>query len=387
MVGGFGLIQALLLVPVLGGTVYGALCAVTAWRFARLTRRPHAPPAGGWPAVTVLKPCFGTEKTLLENLRSTCRQDYPDYQVVLSAQRLDDPCLPVLRQVAAEFPDRVTLAIADAEPQVNGKVQNLLIGLAAARNPVLVISDSDVIPAPDYLKAIVAPLGDPGVGLACTFYRATRAERWFERLELLTLNADFTANLIFADATGASDFCLGASTAIARQTLERIGGLASFAEYLVEDYEMGRRVRRAGLRVAHVPYVVDMVIDLTQWRQWWNHQVYWDQNTRIARPGGFLVTVLTKAVPFALLFALARLADPLGLAVAAAAILWRLATAAVVLAAALRDRAGLASILLLPVRDVVGLAVWVAALRRRHFVWRGRRYGLGPHGRILPYAR
>lgn len=67
---------------------------------------------------------------------------FPDRHV--GATRELDPALPLLRKLQADFPDRVTLVVKTSEPVVNGKVQNLVNGLAAAKHEILVISDSDV---------------------------------------------------------------------------------------------------------------------------------------------------------------------------------------------------------------------------------------------------
>ena len=321
--------QFLVLVPTLTGSFYVVLSAAAVLFFCRRRRASLRVPAE-WPAVSILKPIYGLEKNLEQNLRSACTQDYPRYQVVLSVQRLDDPALPLLRRIEQEFGrERVTIAAAESEPVLNGKVQNLRIALPAARHDVLVISDSDVELRSDYLERIVAPLRDPRVGYVCTLYRATRAERWFERLELLTLNADFVTNVIFASVTGASGFCLGASTALRRTTLDAIGGFAPLANYLVEDFEMGRRIRARGLKSVLIPHFVDTIVDLENASAWWRHHVYWDQNTRAARPGGFFASVLVRGLPFALLFAILRLFDGLGVTVLAAAVATRLLTAAV----------------------------------------------------------
>src|SRR4029079_11071903 len=128
--------------------------------------------------------------------------------------------------------------------------------------------------------------------------------------------------------TGASGLCLGASVALRRTTLEAVGGLASLADYLVEDYELGRRILERGQRMVLLPYFVDLTVDLDSPKSWWWHQIYWDQNTRAARPLGFAASVLTRALPFALIYATFRLFDPLGLAVLVAALVVRFGTAA-----------------------------------------------------------
>lgn len=381
---GWTALQLLALAPVLGGSVYALLCVWAAARMFPRTPRPPPKEPAVWPGVTVLKPVHGLEKNLLANLRSACLQDYPDYQVVFSLQRLDDPALPIARAVQAEFgSDRVTLAVEESPPVVNGKIQNLLIGLAEARYEVLVISDSDVLLEPDYLRTIVAPLEDTEVGCVCTLYRQAMAEHWFERCELLAINSDFLFDLVFAAVTGASTFCLGATIALRRSTLEEIGGLEPLGEFLVEDFEMGRRIEAAGHRFVLVPYFVHTIVGLERASEWWAHQVYWDQNTRAARPKGFLASVLVKPIPFALLFAALRFFDPVGLAVLGATVALRTATVWLVLRRT-GDAEGLASLWLVPLRDTVGLGSWCVAMLKRSFVWRGLEFGLTRDGRIVP---
>src|SRR4029453_17811860 len=217
-------------------------------------------------------------------------------------------------------------------------------------------------------RAIVSPLSDPQVGCVCTLYRAVGAGTWYEKLELLSLNADFVVNLVFADMTGASMFCLGSSTALRRVTLDEIGGLESLGEYLVEDFELGRRIRELGRRMVLVPYLVGTVVSLESVREWWDHQVYWDLNTRSARPKGFFATVMLKSVPFSLFFAAARGFDSTGALVVGGALAARLATTAWNLAM-IGDREGLRSIWLLPLRDLAGLITWGLWLTRGRLVW------------------
>ena len=52
-------------------------------------------------------------------------------------------------------------------------------------------------------------------------------------------------------------FALGASLGVTRQALQEIGGLAVLADYLADDYQLGRRVAEAGYRVRLLPYAVE----------------------------------------------------------------------------------------------------------------------------------
>jgi ceramide glucosyltransferase len=381
------LLQGIVVLPTVIGSAYSVISLFAVLWFCRARVPSTVARSVFQPPVTVLKPVYGLEKDLKTNLRSICLQDYPIYQVVLCFQRPDDPALPLAWEIRQEFgANRISVVVSQIQAGPNGKVNNLLGGLTEARHEILVMSDSDVLVRPDYLQTIVAPLADWKVGGVCTLFKVTKAQRWYEKLELLSINADFIPNVIFAHLTGTSKFCLGPSIALRRSTLKDIGGLESLADFLVEDYELGRRIWTSGQLLAFLPYFVDVAVDLQHFRQWWDHQCYWDQNTWAARPWGFLATVITRAVPFALLFAAIRLGDAIGLTVLGTVLALRLATIGGLLQWGLLDREGIRSLLLLPLRDLLGLASWAQVYTRRTVVWRGQEFVLTRHGRLRPYA-
>jgi len=366
----------LLLVPVVGSCVYWIACTLAMLRFFR-ARRPEG---SVWrPTVSLIKPVCGLEKDLYQNLSTACRQDYPAYEVIFSVQDAADPALPVLARIRDENPGvpvRVIVDRACAGP--NGRLSNILNATGHATGDVLVYSDSDMRLDPAYLRAIVAPLADPHVGIVCTLYRAAGAENLYESLELLSLNAEFVPSMVFVMETGAALACPGASQAIRRETLTRIGGLGPMAYSLVEDLELGRAVVAAGLRIVLVPHVAVTGVDLARPSVWWRHQVYWDQNTRVANPVGFFFTWLVRGIPFAILYALAGgLASGATLALTLAV---RLGTTAVN-SMLLGDRDGIRRLWLLPLRDIAGLFVWLASLTGRKVHWRGRVFAL--HGNAM----
>lgn len=361
----------LLLVPVVVACGYWLATAAMMLRFFR--RR--APERCAWcPAVSLIKPVCGLENHLYENLSTACRQEYPAYEVIFSVQDETDPALPILARIRAEYPNvPVHIVVEKACAGPNGRLSNILNATEHAIGEVLVYSDSDMRLHPAYLAHIVAPLADPRVGVACTLYRAEGAENVYESLELLSLNADFVPSMVFARETGAALACPGASQAIRRETLTRIGGLEPMAYSLVEDLELGRAVVGAGLTIALLPHVAVTGVDLPRASLWWRHQVYWDQNTRVASPVGFFFTWLTRGVPFAALYAL--VAGPAAWLVLAITLAVRFGTT-LVNSTLLGDREGLRRLWLLPLRDAASLGVWFASLVGRKVYWRGRVFEL-----------
>ncbi|MBI5595974.1 MAG: glycosyltransferase [Elusimicrobia bacterium] len=362
--------RAPLLLPVLCSGFYWVLVTVClAW----FLRRRAAPAWAKPPRVSLIKPLCGVERGLEENLATALAQDYPDYEVVFSLQDEADPARAVAERLRARRPDLVKVVVDPACAGPNGRLCNILTATKRADGEVLVYSDSDMHLDPGYLRAITAPLSDAQVGVACTLYRAWRPRGFFETLELLSLNAEFVPSMVFATVTGASAACPGASQALRRETLERIGGLEPMADTLVEDFELGTAVLRAGLRIAFVPHVARTGIDLRSWRDWWRHQLYWDQNTRAASPAGFFFTWLVRGVPFAVLYAL--LGGFWGAGIVTVTLAARLATGAAN-AWLLEDADGMRALWALPLRDLAGLATWFAALSGRTVHWKGRVFTL-----------
>ncbi len=364
----------------IGGSVFSLLTVGTVKRFfKRSAQNNHFTPP-----VSVLKPVRGLEKNLKHNLRTIATQDYPNYQVIYSVQDPQDPAYPIIKGIQAEFgSDRISVVISRVEAGANGKVNNLLGAMEAAKHDIIIISDSDTRLQPDYIRTIVNPLANPDVGCVCTPFKVTQADSWYEKMELLTMNADFMPSVMFAEVTGASNSCLGPSIAIRRSTLDKLGGLESLADYLVEDYEIGRRVWTSGQKMVLLPYMIDVVVDLASWKNWWSHQVYWDQNTYLARQGAFISTILIRSIPFALIFALLRW-DFIGLEVLVATIFVRMITAFMV-AQTMKDKETIKNLYLLPFRDVVGLIFWGLAFTQRTVIWRGVEFKLTSHGKMVKH--
>ncbi|WP_075056389.1 glycosyltransferase family 2 protein [Thermogymnomonas acidicola] len=118
------------------------------------------------PHVTVIVPCRGGKDLTLErNLRSLVSQDYGgDYRVIAVVDSLDDPAVETIRRVGLE------LMVSDARCEAcSGKVRAIATVLERVRSEVYVFADSDAEMPPNWLRDLVAPLGDSETGLSTTF--------------------------------------------------------------------------------------------------------------------------------------------------------------------------------------------------------------------------
>ena len=83
--------------------------------------------------------------------------------------------------------------------------------------------------------------------------------------------------------------------------LEAIGGFEAVVDYLADDYELGRELRRRGLQVKLSEVVVETFLPPYKFRQFFDHQLRWARSLRDARRWGYVGVILTFGVPWALL--------------------------------------------------------------------------------------
>jgi len=343
-----------------------------------LATRPGAP--ASQPGISVLKPLCGEDVGLAENLRSFCRQEHPRYQIVFGVRDEDDPAIPVARRVMAEFPDVDHALVVDRRQRGrNLKVANLHNMLPAARHPILVLADSDMRVGPDYLARVTAPLDVPDVGLVTCLYRGIPADGLWSQLGCLHVNHGFLPQAALAGAIGAGDGSFGATIALRRETLDRIGGFAAIEDALADDHALGAAVRRSGGAIVLSSYLVDNIIAEASLGALFRHEMRWARTVRLVAPWGFAGSILTQPV------ALALLAVALGVLPIAAPAMLVLALLCRCAAVRRVDRTlGLepSSLVLVPFRDLLSFAIFVASFFARKVAWRDRIFRIGSDGEM-----
>lgn len=362
------------------GCAYALFAAATVRRFAGTIAPP--PPAGNPISISILKPLYGAEPQLHRNLASFCRQDYAGpVEVGFGVQRASDPAAATVQQLIAELPDRSLFLVEDATRHgTNNKVSNLINILARTKHDVVVLADSDIRVAPDYLAHVVGALSRPGAGLVTCLYRGLPAGGIWSRLSALGIDWHFLPSVLVGLQLGLAKPCFGSTIALRRETLRSIGGFEAVADQLADDYALGAAVRGAGLEVAIPPIVVGHTCTESSLGEFVAHDLRWARTIRLVDPMGHFGSIVTHALPFALLSGLwAGGLIGFGLIALALACRFTLQIQVDRLVEAEPGRWWLG-----PARDMMSFAIFLGSLYPGAITWRGRRFGTHHDGSMTP---
>lgn len=353
-----------------------ALIAVLVWRlFRRQTPGTSHP-------VSILKPLYGDEAGLYENLRSFCVQDYPEYQVVFGVHNEQDPALQVVQRLRRELPHcDIDCVIDPTRHGSNHKVSTLINILPRARHEWLVLADSDIHVGPDYLRRVTAPLAQPQTGIVTCLYRGRPLGGLWSRLGALFINDWFTPTVLVARLFGSSGFGFGATIALRRKTLTAIGGFQALANHLADDYRLGELTRDHGLQTVLSDYIVETSVTESSAAELLRHELRWLRTIRAIQPAGYLLMFITFGLPLMLLIALLPSARSMALSLLVITL-----AARTVLHCCVENRGSLGggsallTLLLLPLRDVFSLCVWAISFTSRRVSWAGHEFTVAEDG-------
>ncbi len=358
---------------------YGLISLFCARRY--FTRKP---PEGEFrPPVTILKPVKGVDAESFENFASFCEQQYPCFQIVFAVAAEDDPAAPVIRRLMDEFPSvDIDLVIDGRIHGPNYKVCNLMHAYPRAKHDILIVCDSDIRVGPDYLREVASLFRDDSVGLVTSLYRSPRVRNIPTALEAMGFTTEMIPNVMVALSLEGLTFALGASMAVRREALERIGGFRALVEYLADDYQLGNMVYRAGYRLELSSCFVESVMKRESLRGILSRQLRWARTMRASRPAGYFASGITQPVPAMLLALLASGFSFAGWSAVAILGFSRLLVGLAFSRAFVRDGLFPRYLALLPFRDVLAFGTWALSFLGNRVVWRSRTFRVLPGGTI-----
>ena len=363
---------SLLLLVSFGGSILLFCAAVLARRFDRSRPAPTA-----LDPVTIVKPLYGAEPRLIENLAGFLAQDHAaPVQLLCGMQRPDDPAIAAVEALRRTHPDATIDLIVDGRRHgSNAKIGNLINMAGHIRHDIVVLSDSDIAVDRAYLGAILEALAKPGVGAVTCLYRGRADRGVWSRLGAMGIDLHFLPGALIGLAAGLARPCMGSTIALRRETLDRIGGFAAFVDILADDHAIGEAVRGLGLEVAVPDMLVTHGCDEASFAALWRQELRWNATIAGIDPLGYAGSFILHPLPIALLG---------GACIGFSGTAW----AAIALALGARGVMALrlgecpAALLLIPLRDMLSVTLFILGNFARSVDWRGARLTMTKDGRV-----
>ena len=347
-------------------------------------RKQGQTPTEYHPPASLLKPVRGMDFGSYENFVSFCKQDYPEYEILFAVNDENDPAVPLIREITAEFPQRkIRLFANSTNLGANRKVSKLAMLAREARYDVLVLTDGDVRVGPNYLRGVVAPLSEKKIGAVTSFYRAIAQENLGAKLEAIGAASDFFAGVLMARWKEGVRFVLGASIVTTKEWVRKMGGFEALADTLADDYELGLRIFKAGGEIVLSQETVWTMYPAQTLRGFWEHQLRWARTVRLCRPLSYLGLLFTQGFPWTVLAVLLAPAGWIAGAYFATYLVLRLAMAWTVGVWGVGDEVLKRNLWLVPARDAVYFLVWLASFASNRVRWNSVDYTIR-RGQMVP---
>ena len=211
------------------------------WVEERLSADPDDPA----PPATVIVALSGPEEYLRENLAALASQDYPNYELLLAACTASD--IP-----PDSLPRRVTVVLRGAsDEKENGRSQNLLAGVQAARKRSEILAFADVAgcASKNWLRALTAPLAHPAVGASTGYRFYTPEPPDFWSLVRSVWNAPIAGLL----GPGDNPFVWRGSAAIRKERFFELRVPDAWRAARCDDAALTAAIHKARLKIAFAP--------------------------------------------------------------------------------------------------------------------------------------
>jgi len=189
-----------------------------------------------------------------------------------------------------------------------------------------------------------------------------------------------------AEWTEGISFALGASIVTTKRWLSKIGGFESIAGMLADDYELGLRIAQAGGRVLLSREPVWTMYPAQTAKSFWDHQLRWARTVRLCRPLSYFGLIFTLGLPWALFAALVAPTKGIAAAYLIAYLVLRHVMAWTVGVWGVGDDVLRHKLWLVPLRDALYSAVWLASFASNRITWGGQEFTMSKGQMVLVAA-
>lgn len=217
------------------------------WRRIRHLKDVEVPLGSPQPRVSLIVSALDEATTIEPALRSFQAIDYPDLEIIVINDRSTDATPAIIEAVAADSPRMRVVHVHVLPAGWLGKNHALHQGAAVATGDYLLFTDADAIFAPSAVARAVAHCEAHAVDHLTLFFDLL-ARTGLLRLLVTSFGAGFMARFRPWKVTTSPRHYVGIGgfNLVRRAAYEHIGGHAAMPLAVLDDMELGRRIKASG---------------------------------------------------------------------------------------------------------------------------------------------
>ena len=239
----------------------GSFTIYTRYSKSRRNSDLPLPPSQQLCGVSILRPLKGLDPQLEECLASAFRQNYPQFEILLSVADEQDPAVKVAKSLIAKHPNvpaKLIIGMVPLEKAYisgaeeigpNPKINNLVRSYAAAKYDTIWILDANTYLPPNTLRHSVETFLESSFSYRpiqlihhlplCVISRPEEDAAWGALLEEIYLSTSHAKFYVSINRIGIAPCVMGKSNLFHKSVLDNATGsqgLAKFANYIAEDH-------------------------------------------------------------------------------------------------------------------------------------------------------
>ncbi|HIH20581.1 TPA: glycosyltransferase family 2 protein [Candidatus Micrarchaeota archaeon] len=222
------------------------------------------------PSVTVIIPCFNSQRTIEKCIESVYSMNYPKkLQVIAVNDASTDATLSILKKIKRK---RQSLEIISHQ-QNQGKAKSLNLALKKAKGELIANIDSDTYPAVDALEKMVSLFNEKTVGSVTALVCVDKPKNFVQRIQELEYYAAFG---FWHTALSELDGLLvtpGPMSVYSKKALLKVGGFDE--DNITEDMEIALNLQSHGFKIKLTTEAVVHTEVPASWKSLFTQRLRW----------------------------------------------------------------------------------------------------------------
>eukprot|EP00033_Pygsuia_biforma_P003152 GCRY01003460.1.p1 GENE.GCRY01003460.1~~GCRY01003460.1.p1 ORF type:complete len:420 (+),score=60.19 GCRY01003460.1:113-1372(+) len=230
------------------------------------------------PKVTIIKPLYGLDHNLEENLTSFIEIDYPNYEVIFSMESEKDLAYPVACSVLEKAKHKsvptVRITTKFEKHGINPKVNNMVSAYEDSSSEWVFLADSSTLAQKELLWSLINKVDDD-VGVVTNMMAGVAPQQFGGWMEACYLNAYCSRAMILTNFLGYDIPVVGKGMMFRRAVCDQFGGLRALAMCSAEDVVMGEKMLERGLRTELCSLTINEVIGPKTFHDFYKRHSRW----------------------------------------------------------------------------------------------------------------